>query len=122
MASVRKRSWSHGGKTKTAWVADYFDQAGVRHLKTFSAKKAADAFLVETRHEVARGVHTADSVSITISEAAVFFRGRGSGARSSRSFALASRSMSWRHMLRMRRRLRYAQRRPILHSCMHFGF
>ena len=70
MASVRKRSWSHGGKTKTAWVADYFDQAGVRHLKTFSAKKAADVFLVEAQHEVTRGVHTADSVSITISEAA----------------------------------------------------
>lgn len=70
MASVRKRSWSHGGKTKTAWVADYFDQAGARHSKTFGTKKAADAFLVGARHEVARGVHTADSASITISEAA----------------------------------------------------
>jgi integrase len=41
-----------------AWVADYFDQAGKRRLKTFSTKKAADAWLVTTRGEVARGVHS----------------------------------------------------------------
>src|SRR5262245_39535841 len=70
MASVRKRTWKHGGKTKTAWVADYFDQAGVRRLKTFDTKKAADGFLVDARHEVARGIHTPDSVSISIAEAA----------------------------------------------------
>ena len=54
MASVRKRTWTTGGKVKTAWVADYFDQAGKRRLKTFKTKKAADAWLVTRAHEVAR--------------------------------------------------------------------
>jgi hypothetical protein len=31
MASVRKRTWTSGGKAKTAWIADYFDQSGKRH-------------------------------------------------------------------------------------------
>jgi integrase len=35
MASVRKRTWTTGGKVKTAWVVDYFDQHGRRRLKTF---------------------------------------------------------------------------------------
>lgn len=70
MASVRKRTWKHGDKTKTAWVADYFDQTGKRRLRTFETKKAADAFMVDARHEVARGVHTPDSASLTIAEAA----------------------------------------------------
>ena len=70
MATVRKRIWTAADKTKTAWVADYFDQHGKRRLKTFDTKKAANAFLVDARHEVARGVHTADSASLTISDAA----------------------------------------------------
>jgi integrase len=67
---VRERSWQSGGETKTAWVADYFDQAGKRHLKTFERKKDADAWLVTTRGEIARGVHTAESSSVTLREAA----------------------------------------------------
>ncbi len=70
MASVSKRLWKSGGETKTAWVADYFDQDGNRHLKTFATKKAADAFLVGAQHEVQEGTHTAASTSITVSEAA----------------------------------------------------
>jgi integrase len=65
MASIRKRTWQSGGEEKTAWIADYFDQAGKRHIKTFSTKKAADAWLVSTRGEVARGVHTPETASIT---------------------------------------------------------
>jgi hypothetical protein len=36
MATVRKRTWKTGGEgeVKTAWVADYFDQDGKRHIKT----------------------------------------------------------------------------------------
>ena len=52
VASVRKRTWKTGGVVKTAWVADYFDQAGKRRLKTFDTRKAADAWLVNARHEV----------------------------------------------------------------------
>src|SRR3954447_16266260 len=69
MASIRKREWKSGGETKTAWIADYFDQAGKRHIKTFSTKKAADAWLVTTRAEVKEGIHTPLNKSITVAEA-----------------------------------------------------
>lgn len=58
-----------GGEIRTAWLADYSDQRGKRHARTFKTKKAANAFLVQASHEVARGVHTADSDSITVAEA-----------------------------------------------------
>jgi integrase len=70
VASIRKRIWKSGGEEKTAWIADYFDQGGKRHIKTFSSKKAADAWLVTTRGEVSRGVHTPENASITVAEAA----------------------------------------------------
>jgi integrase len=76
MASVRKRTWKSGDETKTAWVADYFDQGGKRHLKTFERKKDADAWLVDARGEVKRGVHTPESASITVAEAAELWIGR----------------------------------------------
>ncbi|HZT88310.1 MAG TPA: site-specific integrase [Stellaceae bacterium] len=69
MASIRKRTWKSGGENKTAWIADYFDQAGKRHIKTFSTRKAADAWLVAARSEVADGTHTPDHASITVAEA-----------------------------------------------------
>ena len=70
MASVRKRTWTSRGEIKTAWVADYFDQSGTRRLKTFERKKDADGWLVDARGEVKRGVHTPESTSITVGEAA----------------------------------------------------
>jgi integrase len=70
MASVRKRTWRRGDEIKTAWIADYFDQDGKRHIKTFALKRDADAWLNETIGEVARGVHTPESTSITVADAA----------------------------------------------------
>jgi integrase len=69
MATIRKRSWKFGGDVKTAWVADYSDQDGRRRLKTFKTKKAADAWLVRTRGEVADGTHTPEWTSVTVAEA-----------------------------------------------------
>jgi len=69
MASIRKRTWMTGGEKKTAWVVDYFDQDGVRRLKTYPTKKLADAGRTEVASEIHRGVHTPDSTSITIAEA-----------------------------------------------------
>jgi integrase len=69
MAKVRRRTWKTGDTVKTAWIADYFDQAGKRHLKTFSTRKAADAWLVTARHEISQGVHTPASTGITVGEA-----------------------------------------------------
>jgi integrase len=77
MATVRKRTWTTGGEKKTAWVADYFDQDGKRRLKTFPTKKAADSWLPHAQVQVAAGMHTPESVSITVSEAAKLWIKRG---------------------------------------------
>ena len=68
--TVRKRSWvTRKGEAKTAWVADYCDQHGKPHLKTFAAKKAADGWLLQARAEVRDGLHTPDRASITVADA-----------------------------------------------------
>ncbi|PVE22850.1 site-specific integrase [Microvirga sp. KLBC 81] len=67
MASIRKRTLPSG---KTVWLAAYLDGAGKRRFKQFARKAEADAFLVTVRSQVAAGVHTPDSVSITVKEAA----------------------------------------------------
>jgi integrase len=68
--SVRKRAWTTSkGVEKEAWVVDYVDQAGKRHLKTFAKKKAADNFEATANVEVRAGIHTADSESITVAKA-----------------------------------------------------
>ena len=68
MASIRKRTWVSKGLERTAWVVDYFDQAGKRRLKTFTTKRAADGWAVTALHEVKQGVHTPASMSITVGE------------------------------------------------------
>ena len=68
--SVRKRTWVSGGEAKSAWIVDYFDQAGVRRQETFARKKEADARSIEISHEVREGTHTARAASITVAEAA----------------------------------------------------
>jgi integrase len=77
MASIRKRTWSNKGGEQTAWVADYFDQEGKRHIKTFSKKREAETWLVKAQGEVQRGVHTPENASITVAEAAEIWMGRG---------------------------------------------
>ena len=71
MASIRKRAWtSPKGEEKTAWIVDYRDGAGARRFKQFSRKKDADAWLTNASWEVSKGIHTADSQSVTVREAA----------------------------------------------------
>src|SRR3954464_250267 len=75
MASIRRRAWKSGADasgepvTKTAWVADYFDQHGKRRLKTFKQKKEADAWLVAARREVQQSTHSPASTPISIAQA-----------------------------------------------------
>ncbi len=66
MASIRKRE----RKGKDVWVCDYKDQHGKRRLKTFAKKKDAEAFETNMKVEVGRGMHTPDSQSPTVREAA----------------------------------------------------
>jgi integrase len=77
MATVRKRTWRNSKGEHTAWVADYFDQNGHRHIKTFTKKKDADAWLVTTQTEVKRGTHTPDIASVTVAKAAEIWLERG---------------------------------------------
>jgi integrase len=69
--SVRKRAWTtRGGAAKTAWVVDYVDQHGKRHIETFQRKKEADAREAKAKVDVGKGIHIAPSESITVAEAA----------------------------------------------------
>jgi integrase len=69
--SVRKRIWkTAAGEERQAWLCDYTGQSGKRHVKTFARKKDADAFIAKAKVEVREGVHTADSDSVTIRDAA----------------------------------------------------
>jgi integrase len=69
MARVRKRIWTNKSGEHTAWIADYVDQDGKRHIETFKTQKAAKAWLVETQFEVKQGIHTPAGSSITVAEA-----------------------------------------------------
>lgn len=69
--SVRKRKWvTRRGEAKEAWIVDYVDQDGDRHIETFERKKDADAFHATVRVDVSKGEHIAASKSETIAEAA----------------------------------------------------
>jgi len=68
--SVRKRRWvTRAGQERESWVVDYVDQAGSRHIETYSKKKDADARHSDVRVDVRAGVHVAPSKSPTIKEA-----------------------------------------------------
>ncbi|QAY95111.1 site-specific integrase [Methylovirgula ligni] len=68
--AIRKRTWATAKGAKEAWISDYVDQSGRRHIKTFERKKDAEAFLARASVEIAEGTHTAASSSVSISEAA----------------------------------------------------
>jgi integrase len=68
--SVRKRCWTTpSGETREAWIVDYADQHGGRHIKTFARKKDAEEYRADVTVAVKAGLHTADRKSITIAEA-----------------------------------------------------
>src|SRR6516165_3208403 len=69
--SVRKRKWTTRlGEAKEAWIVDYVDQQGDRHIHTFARKKEADDYRATVKVDVRHGTHTAPSKSITVAAAA----------------------------------------------------
>jgi integrase len=68
--SVRKRTWTTAKGEREAWLVDYADQNGERHIQTFSRKKEADEFHATVKVDVRRGIHTPQSKSHTVAEAA----------------------------------------------------
>jgi integrase len=63
--SVRKRSWTTRlGDQKEAWIVDYTDGQGHRHIRTFERKKDADAFHATAKVDVRAGVHTSSKATV----------------------------------------------------------
>jgi len=58
-----------GIEPQEKWVVDYSDQHG-RHIETFKLKKDAEAREAQVTVDVAKGIHTAASKSITVAQAA----------------------------------------------------
>ena len=80
--SVRKRTWrTSEGERKEAWIVDYADQNGERHIETFSRKKDADEYHARVHVGVREGTHTAPAKSPTVAEAAqnwiAYIKGEG---------------------------------------------
>jgi integrase len=68
--SVSRRSWKNrDGSQGETWLVAYRDHTGARRFKNFDKKRDADAYHAEVRVDVRRGIHTADSTSITVAEA-----------------------------------------------------
>ena len=89
--SVRKRSWaSPSGEMKEAWVVDYRDQGGARHLKTFARKRDADAYHGIVAQDVRAGIHTADSKSPTVAKAGELWFASCEAAKLERATLMAS--------------------------------
>jgi integrase len=66
--SVRKRTWTSGGKQKSAWAATVTDQSGKRRQKSFKTQKAAKDWAVQTEQQKKLGIYTPESETITVKE------------------------------------------------------
>jgi integrase len=67
---IRKRTWTTPkGEAKQAWLVDYKDSSGARRSKQFARKRDAEAWQTQAAWEVSKGLHTADSQSITVQDA-----------------------------------------------------
>jgi integrase len=65
--AVRKRVWTtRKGEQKEAWIVDYTDGAGKRHIRTFEKKKKADAYAAKVRVDVNAGTHVALDNDLTV--------------------------------------------------------
>ena len=58
------------GEARQAWIVDYTDGQGHRHVRTFGRKRDADGYQAAVRVDVSQGIHTAPSRSITVKQAA----------------------------------------------------
>lgn len=70
MSSIRKRSWTTPkGEKRDAWRVRYVDNEGKGRTRQFDRKREAEVFRTKVDGEVAAGIHTPDTASITIDEA-----------------------------------------------------
>lgn len=64
MAAVSKRTWTHKGETKTAWIVRYRDASGSHRQKTFERKKDADIYRTKVEGEMMRNEHVAQPTAM----------------------------------------------------------
>jgi integrase len=63
--SVRKRVWTtRQGEQKEAWIVDYVDQQGDRHIQTFERKREADDHHASVKVDVRKGLHTSNKLTV----------------------------------------------------------
>jgi hypothetical protein len=55
--SVRKRTWTFGGKEKSAWAATVTDQNGKRRQKSFKTQKARTGRSKQNRRKSSASTH-----------------------------------------------------------------
>lgn len=98
--SVRKHHWTtRKGEERSAWLVDYTDGAGIRRAKFFQRKKDADAYHAGVKVEVAQGVHTPPSRSITVKAAAEDWLRYVEGEKRERETIRGYRVLVERHVL-----------------------
>jgi integrase len=108
--SVRRRQWiSPTGEPKEAWIVDYRDQHGSRHIKTFAKKRDADAHHAIVGVAVRAGTHTADSRSVTVAKAAELWLESCEAAGLERTTITAYRQHAELHIIPVLGALRLAQ-------------
>jgi integrase len=79
--SIRRRTWRNRDESRgEAWVVDYTDQRGHRHTKSFDRRKDADAYHSAVAVDVRKGIHLADSQSITVAQAGLLWLESGDAA------------------------------------------
>jgi integrase len=68
--SIRTRKWTtRKGEAREAYIVDYYDKAGKRHIETYEKLKDAKARENEIGVDIKDGVHVPRSTSITVAEA-----------------------------------------------------
>jgi integrase len=108
--SVRKRTWKTAkGETREAWIVDYLDQNGRRHIETLARKKEADARAAQVRIAIGKGTHVAPSDSITVAQAAENWLKRAEADGLERSTTWAYRTHTDGHILPKLGRIKLAK-------------
>jgi len=70
MGTITKRVLPSG---LVRWRAAYTDNAGIRRKKQFAKKTDAKVWLIQTEHDLTKGIHTPGSVSPTVKQAAALW-------------------------------------------------
>ncbi|MBL4893333.1 MAG: site-specific integrase [Emcibacter sp.] len=69
MATITKVEWTtEKGKTSNRWKVEYRDSVNKRRFKNFKKQKDAKSFAAQIASDVNRGVHVADSQTMTFGE------------------------------------------------------